>query len=387
VRLVRKYLSSFNSQELPLVSICIPAYNAEATIAETLDTVLAQNYPLLDVVVSDNQSTDNTKAIVQEYANRGVRYVYHSEGRPDWAAGMPSYIGAYINSNFVLSQAYGDYLCLFHSDDLYEPSIVRKQVLVMQANPQVGAVFTHARRIDEDSQPIRMGITKLPKELKGQSLFTFPNLLNAVLSYGNFLQAPSVMLRRSVMNDVGGFNERQFLTSADLEMWLQIAREGYQIAVIDEPLLKYRISQKQFGQQYNKLRVTLSDFFRVMDYFLGQTIVQELARPKSIALYELHRFIDYKICSMNLLAKGEELEARSQLSNSLHWQHFITALYRPRLLKQLLEGMILLLSTYMRVGPLVGRQMHSMYKRKIQRLRKPEKLQRKLTGKFKATHV
>ena len=373
-------MSSYNSQEIPLVSICIPAYNAEATIAETLDTILAQDYPYLDIVVSDNQSTDNTKAIVQEYASHGVRYVYHSEGRPDWAAKMPKYIGGFANWNYVLSQGHGDYLCLFHSDDLYESSIVRKQVLVMLENPQVGAVFTQARRIGDDSQPIRMGINKLPKEFKGQSLFTFSSLLNAVLSYGNFLQAPSVMLRRSIMNDVGSFNERQFLTSADLEMWLQIAREGYQIAVIDEPLLKYRISQKQFGQQYNKLRVTLSDFFRVMDYFLGQTIVQELARPKSIALYELHRFIDCKICSMNLLAQGEELEARSQLNNALHWQHFITVLYRPRLLKQLLEGIILLLSTYMRVGTLVGRQMHSMYKRKIQRLRKPVKLQRKLIG-------
>lgn len=110
--------------ELPLVSVCIPAYNSEDTLGKALEAVLAQDYPLLDVVVSDNHSTDHTRAVVEQYAERGVRYCTPGT-RPEWAANLPSYIGAYSNANFVLSQGRGEYLCLFHSDDLYEPSIVR----------------------------------------------------------------------------------------------------------------------------------------------------------------------------------------------------------------------------------------------------------------------
>lgn len=100
----------------PLVSVCIPAFNSEATLSETLEAVLAQDYPLLDIVVSDNQSTDRTRAIVNQYAERGVRYCCHPEGRPAWALTLPCYIGGFANWNYVLSQGRGDYLCLFHSD-------------------------------------------------------------------------------------------------------------------------------------------------------------------------------------------------------------------------------------------------------------------------------
>ena len=362
-------MSSFNSQEMPLVSICIPAYNAEATIAETLDAVLSQDYPLLDVVVSDNQSTDNTKAIVQEYANRGVRYVYPSEGRPDWAAGMPSYIGAYINSNFVLTQGHGDYLCLFHADDLYEPSIVRKQVLVMLENPQVGAVFTQAKTIGEDSCPIRMGITKLPKELKGQREFDFSSLFNVTLAHRNILLAPSVMLRRSVVDKVGGFNERQFLTAADVEMWLRIAHAGYQIAVIDEPLLKYRISLKQFGSQYNKLRTSLADYFMVVEQYLLQPDVNKLVKPTAFSLYKMYRAADQIGCAINFLVKDQAGEAKTNLLQALKCAYVMAAFKRPRNLAFFVIGFILLVSSYLGLGAFLGKKIYKLFQRHSKRQR------------------
>jgi glycosyltransferase involved in cell wall biosynthesis len=182
-----------NQSELPLVSVCIRAYNSEATLGETLEAVLAQDYPCLDVVVSDNQSTDRTKAIVEQYAKHGVRYCWHSGGRPAWAATMPTYIGGFANWNYVLSQGRGDYLCLFHSDDLYEPSIVRQQVEVMQAHPQVGAVFARMRMIGEDSRPIRMVTRKFPFAGRRRVTFNFATLMNAILVHNNFLRWPPLV--------------------------------------------------------------------------------------------------------------------------------------------------------------------------------------------------
>lgn len=343
------------------MSVCIPAYNSEATLGETLEVVLAQDYPRLDIVVSDNQSTDRTKAIVQQYAERGVRYCWHSEGRPAWAATLPSYIGVFANWNYVLSQGSGDYLCLFHSDDLYERSIVRQQVEVMHAHPQVGAVFARMRMIGEDSRPIRMGTSKLPDELRGRLTLDFPTLLNAVLAHHNFLPAPSVMLRRSVVEKMGGFDERQFLSSADLEMWLRIACQGYEIAIIDQPLLKCRVSQRHISRQYNKLRTTLADIYGVLDHYLSQPEVWAIVVPQSHALYELQRANDHVLCAMNLLAQGQAAEARARLQEALHWRHFATALNRSRMMVWLLAGLGLLLSAYLGLGIFTGRQVSRVY--------------------------
>ena len=360
-----------NQRQLPLVSICIPAYNAEATLGETLEAVLAQDYPRLDIVVSDNQSTDGTKAIVERYAARGVRYCWHAEGRPAWAASMPRYIGGFANWNFVLTQGRGDYLCLFHSDDLYEPTIVRRQVEMMQAYSHVGAVFTLLQTIGEDGRPINMGTSALPKELRGRSRFDFPTLLNAVLAHSNFLATPSVMLRRSVIEQMDGFDERHFLTSADLEMWLRIAYQGYEIAVIDQPLLKYRISQHQFGGQYNKLRTTLADVFGVLDHYLSQPDVQAVVQPPFLALYQTRRVADQVLCAMHLLVQGKVIEARMLLQHAMHVRYFITALKRPRWLARLVVGACLWVSTCLGLGTLFGQLVYRSYQRDLQRRREP----------------
>ena len=359
-----------NPQTSPLVSICIPAYNSELTLGETLETILAQDYPNLDIVVSDNRSTDSTKAIVQKYAGRGVRYCTPSN-RPEWAANLPSYIGAYINSNFVMSQAHGEYLCLFHSDDLYEPSIVRQQAQIMRAYSNVGAVFTRMRMIGEDGRPIKQGLSKFPQKLREHPIFGFESLLNETLNLFDFLPTPSVMLRRSVVEKIGGFDERHFFTSADLEMWLRIAYQGYEIAFIDQPLLKYRISQRQFGEQYNKLRTTVGDFFIVLDHYLSQPAVQALAKAGPLRIYELRRATDKILCAINLLTQARIPEAITLLRQALQVQHLVTAFKRPHLLARLVLGFCLLVITRLGFGAIAGQLVYRAYQRNLQQRRKP----------------
>jgi glycosyltransferase involved in cell wall biosynthesis len=86
--------------EQPLVSICIPAFNGEKTVQVTLNSVLQQDYPNCEIVVSDNHSTDATCEIILTYGVRGVRYCMPG-ARPEWAEGIPDYIGAYVNANFI----------------------------------------------------------------------------------------------------------------------------------------------------------------------------------------------------------------------------------------------------------------------------------------------
>ena len=79
----------------PLVTICIPAYNVEKTIRKTLESILVQDYPNIEILVSDNRSTDNTAAIVHNYENRGVKYFLHSQ-RPKWVLNQPEIIPGWV---------------------------------------------------------------------------------------------------------------------------------------------------------------------------------------------------------------------------------------------------------------------------------------------------
>ena len=225
----------------------------------------------------------------------------------------------------------------------------------MQLHPQVGAIFTRMQPIGEDGRPIRMKTSELPNDLRKRTALDFPTLLNAVLAQANFLPAPSVMLRRSVIDEVGGFDERNFLTSADLEMWLRIAWRGHDIVVINEPLLKCRFSEGHISNQYGRSRTTVADFFRVVDHYLAQPGVRAGTSRRSYELYELGRACDRVRCAMNLLVQEKLVEARGQLRASLGWRQFGTALRRPRTLALLLTALILFACIPMGLGIVGGR--------------------------------
>ncbi|MHB0875276.1 MAG: glycosyltransferase family 2 protein [Anaerolineae bacterium] len=350
--------------DLPIVSVCIPAFNSEATLGRTLDSVLAQDYRGLDIVVSDNQSTDRTKAVVQGYTARGVRYCWHAEGRPSWAAALPSYIGGFANWDFVLSQGRGQFLCLFHSDDLYSSSIVSKQAALMAGDPAVGAVFTMLRTIGEDDRPIGLGCSHLPPEMRGRHVFGFAELLNATLRHGNILPTPSVMLRQPVVAALGGFDERNCRTAADLDMWLRIARR-YQIGVIDEPLLNYRISARQFGSQYNRMRTNPADYFTVMDRHLSDPDVLVCVAPDALESYERRRIADDVFRAKNLALQGFRRAARDVLVGALSRTGLRAVVGSRSLRRTYVLGWLLLIAG--RLG--IDRSVAMAYERTLKRSR------------------
>ena len=109
----------------PKVTICVPVRNGARTIRRTLDSILAQDYPNFDVIVSDNCSDDNTADIVREYKKQGVQY-YFNPKLEEWVD--KNWNCAESNWNYVLSLAKGTFIALYHADDLYMPTMVSRQV-------------------------------------------------------------------------------------------------------------------------------------------------------------------------------------------------------------------------------------------------------------------
>ena len=347
--------SSINYQDIPLVSICIPAYNAGATLRKTLDSVLSQDYPNLEIIVSDNHSTDDTAKIASEYANRGVRYAlgpayvergYFCPGEHNW--------------NYILGLASGQYIALYHADDLCSPTMVRRQVEFLQAHHDVSSVFTMTQMIDESDYPIRRGSTRLPDELRGISVFSFPEMFKAVLKYGNFIITPTLMTRKETLKAVGDFNYQRFYSAADLDLWFRMAR-WRPIGVIDEPLHKYRISLKQGSAKNNKLRTHVAHYFKAMDYYLEKSENQHLISKRSLNKYRSYKAADQVFCCVNLIMLGQMKEANELIEKAITWRGLYSACHSPSHFIQITFGIVLKLALKFGMGGVIGYFVDAVY--------------------------
>ena len=118
------------------VSICIPVYNGGKYIAETLQSLIAQTYSNIEIIVSDNASTDNTGDIVRSFCAQDARIKYY---RND------SNIGYCSNIQKVVNTALSDTIAIYHADDIYEPQIIEQEFSVLKNHPEIDGVFSVLR--------------------------------------------------------------------------------------------------------------------------------------------------------------------------------------------------------------------------------------------------
>ncbi|CAD6491931.1 MAG: Glycosyl transferase family 2 [Candidatus Argoarchaeum ethanivorans] len=339
-------INSNNKQ--PLVSICIPTYNVEKTIAETLNSIIDQTYKNLEIVISENASTDNTLSLLDKFNDPRIK-IYRTSKT----------IIAEQNFSRCIELATGDYIAIFHADDLYNPDMVEKQVQAFQDNSSVGAVFTMADHIDIHGEII--GEHKLPLELKGKQIYPFQDILTSILKNGNFLLCPSAMVRSKIYKQLSTFDVERFGTSSDLDMWLRILKK-HPITILDEKLMRYRISNMQGGTIYNYLRIDEADFFKVIDFhLLAETRTNIKTLTSSLNNYEFQRSDDNIQRAVNYILRGQSQNAKKLLKESFSKKVFWVAMShfkKPKLLAVLVFGLMLLSSTYLGVELYICRYYH-----------------------------
>jgi glycosyltransferase involved in cell wall biosynthesis len=352
----------------PLVSVCIPTYNAEKTVVNTVQSILNQTYQNLEIIIVNNASTDDTLALLRQFKDPKIKIYTNSKN-----------IGGEKNWNRCIELASGEYIAIFHADDLYMPDIVEKQVQVFQDKPPIGAVFTMTNHINECGEII--GEHKLPVELKGKGIYYFPEIFISILKNLNILVCPSAMVRSKIYKELAPFNDERFGTSADLDMWLRIL-EKHPIAILNEKLMNWRVSKKvivKIGEMYYKvkpaqksnlryLRTEEADFFKVMDYYLSVKS-GDLDIPNSaLNKYELFRSGDNIRCAMNHLIKGQSEDAKKLLKESFSIKVFkamMGYIGKPRFLARWIFGAMLLVLVYFGLGRYLGKRLYRLrYSRK-----------------------
>lgn len=311
--------------ELPLVCICIPTYNAAGTIRETLESILAQTYHNLDIHISDNVSTDETLKIIESIAASRV-HIHRNEKNT----------GADGNFARCIQLAEGKYTAIFHADDIYEPDIASKQVAFLEANPEVGAVFTAATTIDE--QGIPFGTIGGPAAGKQEvSVYKFSELIKAILEHSNFLVCPSAMVRtRIYQEEIIQWRGDLFGLSADLDVWLRIASK-HPIAILNVPLMRHRISNKQLSNSV-RLGTERPDIFLVFEHYLGQPDVQAFLSNADLRHYRWLNRNNQVWRAINLFSTGRVPEAKDMLRGVINLDAVHAALNSRRNLLTLIAA-------------------------------------------------
>ncbi len=197
----------------PLVSVIIPAFNAQGLIAETLDSILAQTYENLEIIVVDDGSTDKTAQIVQGYGSR-VRYYYQSNSG-----------GCAVPRNTGIKHSTGDFICFIDADDLMVKDRIACQVDFLEHHLHVGLVFCDYCNFNEAGPFPSSHFQTCPR-----LWLLLRDRIEIVLEKGctyladeNFGIAGSFMIRRSLLAFEAGF-EPTLKSCEDFHFYYRLAR-------------------------------------------------------------------------------------------------------------------------------------------------------------------
>ena len=216
----------------PKISVLIPCYQQARFLPEALDSVLCQDFHDLEVIASDDASSDNTFSILQDYASRDSRIrIFH----------QPSNLGMVENWNFCLREARGEAVKLMGGDDrLDRPDCLSRQWQSLQA-PGVALAASARTIINESSIKIK-SLVNLPS-----GIFSRDEIIPKILEHQDNLIGEPVccLFRRS--DAVRGFSD-SIKQNTDIEMWLHLLQRGG-LAYDPEPVVVFRRHLNQASQQ------------------------------------------------------------------------------------------------------------------------------------------
>lgn len=222
-----------------LVSAIIPTYNRRELVQRAIDSVLAQDVGVDEVIVVDDGSTDGTAEALR--ARYGERITCLRQANAGVSAAR----------NAGMAAARGEFLALLDSDDLWMPDKTRRQLALFEADPTLGMVLCDVDRVDADGAYYD---TFHRREVIAQDGWAFAPLLR-----NPSLVPASAMLRREVFETVGGF-DTTLRTAEDIDFHLRVARR-WRIGVVEASLVKAMRGHDGLSAESS----TYDDYVRVVE--------------------------------------------------------------------------------------------------------------------------
>jgi glycosyltransferase involved in cell wall biosynthesis len=233
------------SLEDPLVSICIPTFNGEEYIQETLNSIRNQDYGHIELIVSDDQSSDNTLNIIKAFESEADFPVTICKHTPQ---------GIGENWNNCVKQANGHYIKFVFQDDLIGPNCISEMVKAGSIDSNIGLIYCKRKIIDnneEDFEKWHDRFTDLHLHWDNKSLTTLNQLGKEYLRDANFLIEPlnkigepiAVLIKKECFDTIGPFNN-ELEQVLDFEFFYRLMTK-YNVSFIDKELVSFRLHSNQ----------------------------------------------------------------------------------------------------------------------------------------------
>ena len=252
------------SENPPLVSVVMPAYNCEKYIVEAIKSVLAQTYENWELLVLDDWSKDNTLQIIKQFSQKDSRIKVIPNGKN---------MGVSATRNRGIEFASGDWIAFLDSDDMWKPSKLEKQLKVADNN-SAEFIFTGVSYINEKSEPFK-GTFEVPEKVTYKKL-----------RYQNVISCSSVLVKKKYFENIKMEKDEMH---EDYAVWLRILKLGVIAYGVNEPLLIYRISRNSKSGNKIKTAKKTYEVFRFVGinpigsaYFMMRHIVASIGKYKKI---------------------------------------------------------------------------------------------------------
>ena len=268
--------------ETPLVSVVVVSYHSQDTILETLDSIYAQTYENIELIVSDDGSGDDTVAVAQAWAEthagRFVNCVIHAN---------PKNLGVPENLNTGIRLSRGEYIKDLAADDLLLPDCIEKNVAC--------CLDRGWDNLSSRVHPfcIRDGKKVACAEIALDEAFFEKNAAGQYrdMLVENRIFSPTFFIKRDLVEQLGMYDPR-FRFMEDYPMYLKIPKSGHQLHFLDDYTVEYRLSDSSLSNR-TEGRVVHPGYHRTLKDFFFMVRLPELLRYRKLkrVFGELRRFI------------------------------------------------------------------------------------------------
>jgi glycosyltransferase involved in cell wall biosynthesis len=342
----------------PLVSVVIATFNRAALIPGVIQSVLAQSYKNIEIIVVDDGSTDGTKNIIDQFKQK-IQYIYTENGGPAHAR------------NTGMKAAQGKYIAFLDSDDLYLPHKLELQVAFLESHPEVGMVCTELSGFNDNGVFEEYHLRSYHQSYKWHNWsykdiysdhgeFTCSAVKKPVPYYrgnifryallGSLVMSNTIMFHKNILTIVGYQNEN-YRNAEDLEFVVRICKHCI-TGFIDYPTYLYRYHKDQISLINQKwttekallaIRVEKVMLQAVLDWGIGsKKYYNDNASWLNRRVAELYHYIGEQ-----WLEIGDSKEARNCFNNGLSfdpsWQknrRYYYLSFVPSILRRIFFGVL-----------------------------------------------
>jgi len=275
-------------KSFPKVTVCLPTYNSGEFLTPAIDSILEQTFTDFELIISDDFSTDNTPEVIRSYLDKDSRIKYLQN---------PQNLGLFPNWNRCLESASGEYITVFAQDDVMLPKNLEQKVKILDKYQNVGLVTSSIIVVDNKNNYLNWDWANYAED----KFINGEEWVRKNLGEANPICCPFVLMRRQILEKVGGKFNDNYAFAADLELWLKIALVA-DLYFVKEILGYYRWHEgnkthsfDDFYQVQEHLQIcsNLIDSLNLSDSELNDMENEVLSRTvKWVSYYRIYRHLE-----------------------------------------------------------------------------------------------